>query len=85
MVFSREVLGTANKKTKLSWWDYWINHCWMTGWQRIKHSFQNWGDLMTVHSTPDSAPLCPIIGSYEIKPSDFSLTSTESKVLCRRA
>jgi hypothetical protein len=47
MIFSRAVLGTANKKTKLSWWDYWINHCWMTGWQSIKHSFQNWADLMT--------------------------------------
>ena len=31
----------------MSWWDYWIGHCWMTGWQSIKHSFQNWGDLMT--------------------------------------
>jgi hypothetical protein len=47
MIFSRAVLGTANKKTKLNWWDYWINHCWMTGWQSIKHSFQNWSDLMT--------------------------------------
>ena len=27
--------------------DYWIMHCWMTGWQSIKHSFQNWADLMT--------------------------------------
>jgi hypothetical protein len=49
MIFSRAVLGTANKKTKLSWWDYWINHCWMTGWQSIKCSFQNWADLMTGH------------------------------------
>jgi len=47
MIFSRAVLGTGNKKTKLSWWDYWINHCWMTGWQSIKCSFQNWADLMT--------------------------------------
>jgi len=47
MIFSRAVLGTANKKTKLSWWDYWIGHCWMSGWQSIKYSFQNWGDLMT--------------------------------------
>ena len=47
MIFSRAVLGTENKKTKLSWWDYWIGHCWMTGWQSIKYSFQNWSDLMT--------------------------------------
>lgn len=47
MIFSRAVLGTEKRKTKLSWWDYWIGHCWMTGWQSIKHSFQNWSDLMT--------------------------------------
>jgi len=27
--------------------DYYIRHCWMTGWQSIKYSFQNWADLMT--------------------------------------
>jgi hypothetical protein len=34
-------------KTKLNWFEYWIGHCWMTGWWSIKHSFQNWADLMT--------------------------------------
>ena len=47
MMFSREVPGTANRKTKMNWFDYWILHCWMTGWQSMKHSFQNWSDLMT--------------------------------------
>ena len=47
MIFSREVPGTANRKTKMNWFDYWIMHCWMTGWQSMKHSFQNWADLMT--------------------------------------
>jgi hypothetical protein len=47
MIFSREVKGTSPNKPKMNWWDYWINHCWMTGWQSIKHSFQNWADLMT--------------------------------------
>jgi hypothetical protein len=47
MTFSREVKGTSPNKPKMNWWDYWINHCWMTGWQSIKHSFQNWADLMT--------------------------------------
>lgn len=47
MNFSREVPGTANRKTKMNWWDYWIGHCWMTGWQSINHSFRNWADLMT--------------------------------------
>ena len=46
-MYSRVVPGTANKKTKMNWFDYWIMHCWMTGWQSIKHSFQNWADLMT--------------------------------------
>ena len=47
MIFSREVKGTSPNKPKMNWWDYWINHCWMTGWQSINHSFQNWADLMT--------------------------------------
>ena len=47
MIFSREVKGTSPNKPKMNWWDYWINHCWMTGWQSIKYSFQNWADLMT--------------------------------------
>lgn len=47
MIFSREVPGTSNRKTKMNWFDYWILHCWMTGWQSMKHSFQNWSDLMT--------------------------------------
>jgi hypothetical protein len=47
MIFSREVKGTSPNKPKMNWWDYWINHCWMTGWQSINHSFRNWADLMT--------------------------------------
>lgn len=34
-------------KTKLNWWEYWIGHCWMTGWQNIGMAFRNWRDLMT--------------------------------------
>ncbi len=34
-------------KTKLNWWEYWIGHCWMTGWQSIRHNFRIWADLMT--------------------------------------
>jgi hypothetical protein len=36
MTFSREVKGTSPNKPKMNWWDYWIGHCWMTGWQSIK-------------------------------------------------
>ena len=46
-MYSRVVPGTAKRKTKMSWWDYWIGHCWFTGWQGINHSFRNWADLMT--------------------------------------
>jgi hypothetical protein len=46
-MFSRQLKGTAKKKTTLNWWEYWIGHCWMTGWQTIGMSFRNWRDLMT--------------------------------------
>jgi len=31
----------------MNWFDYYINHCWMTGWQSIRGSFRIWSDLMT--------------------------------------
>lgn len=34
-------------KTTLNWWEYWIGHCWMMGWQNIRGSFRIWKDLMT--------------------------------------
>jgi hypothetical protein len=42
------VRGTAPKKNKttLNWWEYWIGHCWMTGWQSIRGAFKIWADLM---------------------------------------
>jgi hypothetical protein len=46
MTFSEPVLGTATKKIKLNWWEYWIGHCWMTGWQSIRGTFRIWADLM---------------------------------------
>jgi hypothetical protein len=46
MTFSEPVLGTATKKIKLNWWEYWIGHCWMTGWQSIGGAFRIWSDLM---------------------------------------
>jgi hypothetical protein len=49
IMYSKPVKGTAPKKNKtiLNWWEYWIGHCWMTGWQTIGMSFRNWRDLMT--------------------------------------
>jgi hypothetical protein len=47
-MYSTPVRGTAPKKnrTTLNWWEYWIGHCWMTGWQTIRLNFRVWGDLM---------------------------------------
>lgn len=44
---SKAVLGTNKRKTKLNWVEYWIGHCWMTGWQSIHGAFRIWRDLMT--------------------------------------
>ena len=33
-------------KIRMNWWEYWIGHCWMTGWQSIRHNFRMWADLM---------------------------------------
>lgn len=45
-MYSTPVRGTAKNKTTLNWWEYWIGHCWMTGWQSIRHNFRIWADLM---------------------------------------
>lgn len=42
-----EVLATNKESTKLNWFEYWIGHCWMTGWQSIRGAFLIWRDLMT--------------------------------------
>ena len=31
----------------MNWWQYWIEHCWMTGWKSINGAFSIWGDLMS--------------------------------------
>jgi hypothetical protein len=46
MIFSKPILATDKKKTTLNWWEYWIGHCWMTGWQSIRGTFRIWADLM---------------------------------------
>jgi hypothetical protein len=47
-MYSTPVRGTSPKKnrTTLNWWEYWIGHCWMTGWQTIRCNFRVWADLM---------------------------------------
>jgi hypothetical protein len=46
-MFSTPVRGTYPNKTKMNWWEYWIGHCWMTGWQSIRGAFRIWADLMS--------------------------------------
>ena len=46
MIFSRVLLGTDKKKTKLSWIEYILFSCIQQGWMGCWYSFQNWGDLM---------------------------------------
>ncbi len=45
-MFSTSVRGTYPNKIKMNWWDYWIGHCWMSGWQSIRGAFRIWADLM---------------------------------------
>ncbi len=46
-MYSTSIRGTNKKKLTLNWWEYWIGHCWMTGWQSICGAFRIWVDLMT--------------------------------------
>ena len=46
-MFSKQLKGTEKMKTTLNWWEYWIGHCWMTGWQSMRMTFRIWADLMT--------------------------------------
>lgn len=46
MIYSTPVLGTGDKKTTMNWWQYWIGHCWFSGWQSIRYAFKIWADLM---------------------------------------
>ena len=46
-MFSTPVKGTHPNKTKMNWWEYWIGHCWMTGWQSMRMTFRIWANLMS--------------------------------------
>ena len=46
-MFSTPFKGTHPNKTKMNWWEYWIGHCWMTGWQSIRMNFRMWANLIT--------------------------------------
>jgi hypothetical protein len=46
MTFTKPLLGTDTKKTKLSWFEYVIFSCFKQGWYNCWYSFQNWKDLV---------------------------------------
>jgi hypothetical protein len=46
MTYTKKVLATDKQNITLNWWEYWIGHCWMTGWQSIRGTFRIWADLM---------------------------------------
>lgn len=45
-MYSKALKGTAKNTVKMNWWQYWIGHCWMTGWQTIAINFRTWADLL---------------------------------------
>ena len=45
-MFSKPLLGTNTKKTKLSWFEYIWHSCIIQGWYNCWYAFKNWGDLM---------------------------------------
>jgi len=46
-MFSTPVRGTAKKKTTMNWWEYWIGHCFQTGWREMWNNFKMWRDLIS--------------------------------------
>lgn len=46
MIFSRSIPATDKKKSKLNWYEYWIEHCLATGFQSIRRNFMTWMDLV---------------------------------------
>ena len=45
-MFSRPLLGTNTKKTKLSWLEYIWFSCIIQGWANFYYAYKNWADLM---------------------------------------
>jgi hypothetical protein len=45
-MFSKPLLGTDTKKTKLSWFEYIWHSCIIQGWYNCWYAFKNWADLM---------------------------------------
>lgn len=59
MIFSRSIPGSDKKKSKLNWYEYWIEHCLATGFQSIRHNFMTWMDLVWFESNWEYYSLLP--------------------------
>lgn len=46
-MFSKSILSTNTDKNTLNWFEYWIGHCIMTGFQSINISFNIWKDWLS--------------------------------------
>mgnify|MGYP006276993573 FL=1 len=54
---------------KINWWQYWIGHCWMTGWQSIRSTIRIWQDLLSNNYEdyvllPEDDPLTECLGWF---------------------
>ena len=82
-MISSPIQGTSPNSPKMSWWQYWYGHCWLTGWKTIGEAFINWSDLMTSNyknycllKTDDPEETCAgyfwdILGSDEVYDKEF--------------
>lgn len=53
----------------MNWWQYWIGHCWMSGWQSIRSTFRIWTDLLSgcydgYALLPEDDPLTECLGWF---------------------
>ena len=83
-MYSKPILATSPNTVKMNWWQYWIGHCWMTGWQSIGDAFRIWADLMCsnyeVYALPRTAKdpeaeciewFWATLGEDEVYPKEF--------------
>lgn len=46
-MYTKLVRGTSKNKITLNWWEYWIGHCFQTGWREMWNNFKMWRDLIS--------------------------------------
>ena len=80
MIFSKAILGTSTNKVKLNWWEYWVGHCWMTGWQSIRNNFITWMDLVWFEDNQKNYTLLKDEDSFEQCYIDFWFSLSDDDV-----